>query len=80
MNTTLVRAREISLALLVTAVVDLRGPCKYKDAVANDSSRLLRLGRHLMHGAADNCSDFAVPTGHYVTLEGARSRSECVLG
>ena len=57
MNTSLVRAREISLALLVTAVVDLRRPCKHNDAVPTDSSRLLRLGRHLLHGAADKCSE-----------------------
>jgi hypothetical protein len=53
MNATLVRAREMSLALLVTAVVDLRRPCKHVDALATDSSRLLRLGRHLLR-SADN--------------------------
>jgi hypothetical protein len=53
MNATLVRAREISLALLVTAVIDLRHPCQHADALATDSSRLLRLGRHLLRSADD---------------------------
>jgi hypothetical protein len=60
MNTTLVRTREISLALLVTAVADFGRPCKHIDALATDSSRLLRLGRNLLRSAGDkyaeNCS------------------------
>lgn len=51
MNMILVRAREMSLALLVTAVVDLRGPCKPIDALATDSSRQLRPGRNLLRSA-----------------------------
>jgi hypothetical protein len=45
MSTTLVRPREISLALLVTVVADFGRPCKHVDALATDSRRLLRLGR-----------------------------------
>jgi hypothetical protein len=53
MNTTLVRARKISLALLVTAVADLGRPCKPIDALTIDSGGLLRLGRSLLRGAGD---------------------------
>jgi hypothetical protein len=57
MNATLVRARAISLALLVTAVVDLRRPYKHVDAPATDSSRLLRLGRQLLRSADDKYAE-----------------------
>jgi hypothetical protein len=57
MNTILVRTREISLALLVTAVVDLRGPCKPIDALATDSSRQLRPGRNLLRSAGDKYAE-----------------------
>jgi hypothetical protein len=57
MNTILVRAREISVALLATAVVDLRGPCKPIDALATDSSRQLRPGRNLLRSARDKYAE-----------------------
>jgi hypothetical protein len=52
MNTILVRARTMTNALLVTAVVDfgLGGRCS--DAPAADTPELLRLGRRLLHGSS----------------------------
>jgi hypothetical protein len=57
MNTTLVRTREISLALLVTAVADFGRPCRHIDALATDSRRLLRLGRNLLRSAGDKYAE-----------------------
>jgi hypothetical protein len=51
MSTSFLRTRQISLALLVTAVVEHRQTPGSSDECNPHSSRLLRLGHELMHTA-----------------------------
>ena len=52
MNTTYLRTRQISLALLVTAVVEQRQAPGASDVCNPNSSRLLGLGHELIHNAS----------------------------
>jgi hypothetical protein len=52
MNTTYLRTRQISLALLVTAVVEQRQAPSAGDVCNPHSSRLLGLGHELIHNAS----------------------------
>ncbi len=52
MNTTYLRARQISLALLVSAVVEHRQSTGSSDLCNPNSSRLLSLGHELIHNAS----------------------------
>jgi hypothetical protein len=64
MNALLVRARTMTNALLVTAVVDF-GLDRGRDAPARDTPELLRLGRNLLRGStlsAPQASPQGVPT------------------
>jgi hypothetical protein len=51
MNTTFLRTRQISQALLVTAVVEHHQSSSAANICNPNSSRLLRLGRDLIHDA-----------------------------
>lgn len=65
MNAILVRARTMTNALLVTAVVDFGLDRDRSDAPARDTPELLRLGRNLLHGStlsAPQASPHGVPT------------------
>jgi hypothetical protein len=65
MNAILVRARTMTNALLVTAVVDFGLDRGCSDAPAGDTPELLRLGRQLLHGSSFGerpASPHGVPT------------------
>ena len=79
MNTTILRARQMSLALLVVAVID-HGylQADYSGATPH-SSGLMRLGRDLMRRAGGDTTAEVTPSD-WTSSRNRRTRAATVLG